>query len=53
MDVIEASECARIIKAKHSIPIHFSPNGFVEEKAQAFDADKKIIIRPNDILKLV
>ncbi len=34
MDVKEASQCAKLIGAKHSIPIHMSSQGFVENIAQ-------------------
>ena len=43
----EASECAKIIGAKHSIPIHMKPGElFDEKKAEAFHADGRIILEP-------
>lgn len=47
MDPKEASECAKIIGAKHSIPIHMNPGElFDENKANAFHADGKIVLKP-------
>lgn len=57
MDVKEASECARIIGAKHSIPYHVEPvkddSGFDETVAESFDAPGRIILRPGEELELV
>lgn len=47
MDPKEASKCAKIIGAKHSIPIHMKPGElFDENKAKAFHADGKIVLKP-------
>ena len=44
----EASECAEIIGAKHCIPIHMKPGAlFDEEKAEAFRAKGKIVLKPD------
>lgn len=44
----EASECAKIIGAKHSIPIHMIPGElFDEKKADAFYADGRIVLKPD------
>ncbi|QAT51224.1 MBL fold metallo-hydrolase [Caproiciproducens sp. NJN-50] len=48
-----ASLCAKIIGAKHSIPIHMKPGAlFDEEKAKAFHADGEIVLRPNGEISL-
>lgn len=47
MGELEASKCAKIIGAKHSIPIHMKPGElFDQEKADAFEAEGKIILKP-------
>ena len=49
----EASVCAKIIGAKHSIPIHMKVGAlFDEEKAEAFQADGKMVLRPNTEISL-
>lgn len=47
MGVAEASECAKAIKAKHSIPYHMAPNsdvGFERSIAEKFDGPGRIIL---------
>lgn len=47
MDEQEASLCAGIIGAKHSIPIHMKPGAlFDEKKAAGFRAQGKIVMKP-------
>jgi hypothetical protein len=47
MDIEEAAECARLIKAKHNIIVHLKPGElFDREKAEAWDAPDKIIVEP-------
>lgn len=47
MDPKEASKCAKIIGAKHNIPIHMKPGElFSENKAEAFRTDGKIVLKP-------
>lgn len=49
----EASACAEIIGAKHSIPIHMKVGAlFDEEKAAAFHADGKIVLKPGMEIRL-
>lgn len=49
----EASECAKIIGAKHSIPVHMRVGAlFDEKKAEAFHAQGKIVLRPNEEIDL-
>ena len=56
MDVNEASECAKLVNAKHSIPYHMIPgnnsNGFDIDVAESFDAPGRIIIAPGEELVL-
>ena len=60
MDVAEASECARLVAARHSIPIHLVPMDnpadpaqlFSRERAEAFQADGRIILEPGEELEL-
>jgi len=52
----EASECAKLVGATHSIPYHMIPadpqNNFDEELAETFDAEGRIILKPGDYLPL-
>lgn len=53
MDVKEAAECAKIIGATHTIPIHMKPGKlFDEKKAYAFNAVGKLIIFPGIEIQL-
>ena len=53
MDREEAQKCARLIGAKHNIPIHMKPGGlFDEEMANAFDAPGKLVVRPGEAITL-
>ncbi len=56
MDTKEASECAELIAAKHSIPYHMIPankgNGFDREAAENFTANGRIILEPGEELEL-
>lgn len=53
MGVDEASECASIIGAKHSIPIHMKRGAFFdEETAEKFQASGKVIVRPGEKIGL-
>ncbi len=55
MDVAEASECAKLIKAKHTIPYHMIPakgNGFDQGVADSFEAEGKLIVKPGEELVL-
>ena len=49
MDVKEASKCAKLIDAAHSVPVHMAPGKlFSEEVAERFDGPGKLIIRPGE-----
>ena len=60
MDIPEASECARMVAAKHTIPIHLEPVGspddvepaFPRERAEAFQGPGKIVLEPGETLRL-
>lgn len=60
MDVAEASECARLVAARHSIPVHLVPMDdpsdpaqlFSRERAEAFQAEGRIILEPGQELQL-
>lgn len=53
MDVKEASRCAQIVRARHSIPYHLAPGKlFDREKAEEFDGPGKIILEPGEQLEL-
>ena len=56
MDAAEASECARMINAKHTIPYHMEPvkdkSGFDISVAETFDGPGKIILQPGEELVL-
>lgn len=53
MGAEEASECAAIIGAKHSIPIHMSPGKLFDETiAQKFHVQGKLVVRPGEVIKL-
>ena len=53
MDVNEAVECANLIKAKHSIPIHMAPGRlFSKSCAKKFDAEGSLILEPGKEIQL-
>ncbi|MBR3638900.1 MAG: MBL fold metallo-hydrolase [Lachnospiraceae bacterium] len=56
MDPAEAGECASLVGAVHSIPYHMKPadpkDCFDQAKADAFEAEGKIILKPGDELLL-
>lgn len=56
MDVAEASECAKAIDAKHTIPYHMEPvkdkSDFDMNVAKRFEAPGKIILQPGEELVL-
>ena len=55
MDVNEASECAKLIGAKHTIPYHMIPaqkSGFDRSVAESFDVPGRIILEPGEELTL-
>ncbi len=56
MDTTEASECARTINSKHTIPYHMVPSsnpaGFDMNVAKKLDVSGRIILEPGDELTL-
>ena len=62
MDMPEASECARLIGARHTIPVHMLPVAahdltgvevFSRERAELLEAAGRIILAPGETLDLV
>ncbi len=61
MDVAEASECAKLVSARHSIPMHLVPMNdptdasqlFSRERAEAFQGPGRVIVAPGETLDLV
>jgi len=53
MNIQEATECANIIKAKHSIPIHLKPGELFDMNiALQFETENRIIIVPTQEIEL-
>ena len=53
MGVEEAAECAKIIEAKHSIPIHMKPGAlFDREIAESFDVPNRLIVEAGEEIVL-
>lgn len=53
MDAKEAAVCAKLIGAKHNIPIHMKPGAlFDRELAEKFDVENRIIIEPGNEIEL-
>ncbi|MBU4438755.1 MAG: MBL fold metallo-hydrolase [Acetobacterium sp.] len=53
MDPAEASACAAIIGAAHTIPIHMKPGALFDRKiAETFVAEGRLILEPNEEIEL-
>ena len=53
MDIAEASECAALIGARHSIPCHMAPGRlFDRERAEQFEADGRLIMADGEEIAL-
>lgn len=53
MDVNEASQCARLVGARHSIPMHMKPGALYDEAmAQQFDAPGRLLVKPGETITL-
>lgn len=53
MGIAEASACAALIGARHSIPYHMAPGAlFSRERAEQFDVAGRIILAPGEELTL-
>lgn len=53
MDPIEAMECAKIINAKHNIPIHSSgSSNYSQENVDKFKPENVLPLKPDDVIPL-
>ncbi len=53
MDAREATICAELINAKHSIPIHMKPGALFDRKlAETFTAKKRLIVEAGEEIEL-
>ena len=53
MNAAEASTCAELNRAKHTVPIHMKPGAlFDEETAEQFNASGKIVLHPGEVIRL-
>ena len=55
MGVAEASECAELIGAKHTVPYHMisaNKNGFDRATAESFNGPGRIILKPGEVLEI-
>ena len=53
MGVEEAMECADLIGAKHTIPIHMKPGDlYDDDKAKAFTVKSALLVRPGEEISL-
>lgn len=53
MDIPEASRCAALIGAKHTIPIHLKPGELYDRsRAESFVAEGRILVEPGQVLEL-
>lgn len=53
MDLAEASACADLIGARHSIPIHLKPGALFDlGRAEGFTGKNRLIVRPGEEINL-
>ena len=53
MNLEEAAECARLIGAKHNIPIHLKPGELFDAKrAEKWEAPNRLIVYPGEEIEL-
>lgn len=59
MDIAEAAECAKLVGARHSIPVHLvpvhdmaHPGLFDRDRAEAFKVPGRIIVEPGETREL-
>jgi L-ascorbate metabolism protein UlaG (beta-lactamase superfamily) len=53
MGLEEGAECARLVGAKHNIPIHLKPGSLFDHKsADEWDAPNKLIVEPEQEIEL-
>lgn len=54
MEVKEAMECAKLVGAKHSIPIHIKPGElYSEQMAKEFSVEGSLLVKPSETIELV
>ncbi|HML37244.1 MAG TPA: MBL fold metallo-hydrolase [Bacillota bacterium] len=53
MDLKEAAECARLVGARHNIPVHMKPGALFDRKrAEKWDAPNRLILEPGEEIQL-
>ena len=52
MDALEASNCAELINARHTIPIHTDPSGYLLDKVATFVHRSKLVVEPGETIEL-
>ena len=53
MNMKEAAACARLVGAKHNVPIHMKPGALFDEKRAAkWDAPNRLIVKPGEEIEL-
>ena len=53
MGLEEAMECADLIGARHTIPIHMNPGDlYDDDKAKAFTVKSALLVRPGEEISL-
>ena len=55
MDLAEAAECAKLVRARHNIPYHMvfdTPDNFDRSIAERFEAENRIIVAPGETLHI-
>lgn len=53
MDMDEAIACAKLVKARHSIPYHMAPGSlFDQERAELFDVPDRLIVSAGEEIEL-
>jgi len=54
MDLDEAAECAKLVGARHNVPVHLKPGElFDRSRAESFDAPKRLIIEAGEEIELL
>jgi L-ascorbate metabolism protein UlaG (beta-lactamase superfamily) len=53
MDIDETIRCAKLIGAKHTIPVHMAPGKLFDRmRAEKFTAPGALIVEPGESIKL-
>ena len=54
MDAVEASECAELIGAKHTVPVHTCPESLFDDSVAArFNCKNKLVLHPGEEIELL